>query len=53
MGFLKGKTMVEKAQDQQARVQMKQLKLQEIRTEGQMRAEKEKMQSAEMRRLRA
>jgi hypothetical protein len=53
MPFFKQKSMSEKAEQEQAKLQMKQLRLQGMRTDAQMKAEKEKMMSAEMRRLRA
>jgi hypothetical protein len=45
--------MVEKAENEQAKLRMKRMKLENIRTDAQIRAERERMQSAEIRRLRA
>ena len=45
--------MAEKAQDAQDKLILKRMQLEQMRTDTQIKGEKEKMQSVEMRRLRA
>jgi hypothetical protein len=53
MKFLKSKSIAERAQEQQAKVQFMRAKVEEQKVKGQITAEQEKARNAELRRLRA
>lgn len=53
MPFFKSKSLSQQVEERQEKLQLKQIALADKRLNSQMKAEDEKMRSAEMRRLRA